>query len=51
MVYLRNDYVPWKSDFASLVSENNKIATCGVFGAEGLRVMTIVAPSPANLFA
>ena len=28
MVYLRNDGVPWKSDFASRASENNKIATC-----------------------
>ena len=31
MVYLRNDGVPWKSDFASRASENNKIATCGRF--------------------
>ena len=31
VVYLRNDCVPWKSDFASLASEKNKIATCGGF--------------------
>ena len=31
VVYLRNDCVPWKSDFASLASEKNKIATCGRF--------------------
>jgi hypothetical protein len=31
VVYLRNDGVPWKSDFASLASEKNKIATCGRF--------------------
>jgi hypothetical protein len=28
-----------------------KSQPAGVFGAEGLRVMTLVAPSPANLFA
>jgi len=26
-----------------------KSQPAGVFGAEGLRVMTVVAPSPANL--
>jgi hypothetical protein len=51
MVYLRNDCVPWKSDFASLASEKTKSQPAGVFGTEGLRVMTVVAPSPANLFA
>jgi hypothetical protein len=31
VVYLRNDCVPSKSDFAPLASEKNKIATCGRF--------------------
>jgi hypothetical protein len=45
VVYLRNDCVPWKSDFASLASEKNKIATCGgVLGTVEPPVMTIVAP-------
>jgi hypothetical protein len=44
MVYLRNDGVPWKSDFASWRVRKTKSQPAGVFGTEGLRVMTVVAP-------
>ena len=41
VVYLRNDGVPWKSDFASWRVRKTKSQPAGVFGTEGLRVMTV----------